>query len=86
VRQSLYSDAMASFSDERLQHESISFLQIFRDLNMADSPRPTKRRRTLQNSDEDEQQAIYQKLVMTVNGSSQDSPVVDLSGIHATIV
>jgi serine/threonine-protein kinase ATR len=62
------------------------FLTIaFRQMNLMDEERPTKRRRTLPETSEAESYDAYGELKVILNGSSPDSPVLHLTGLHQTV-
>lgn len=56
-------------------------VQVFQRLHL-DEERPVKRRKTSHESSEDISTLAYHQLIMQLNGSSQDSPVLNLSGLH----
>jgi serine/threonine-protein kinase ATR len=85
LRKELCESESGSFSDAQLSEESMPFMQTFRMLNLGDEERPTKRRKTLPEPTEDVNESVYQRLVMTLNGSTQDSPVLNLSNLHNII-
>jgi serine/threonine-protein kinase ATR len=86
LRDVLCSDERPIFSDIQLHEESLSTVKIFRDSNTVDEERPTKRQKVAKVSDQDECQASYKELVSFLNGSLEDSPSLELSGLHGTIV
>ncbi|KAF2791318.1 hypothetical protein K505DRAFT_376871 [Melanomma pulvis-pyrius CBS 109.77] len=86
MRNELCSDTSRSFSDIHLQDESMSAIKVFRDLNLVGEERPFKRQKTLLDTDLDISRVSYKELVMLVNGSSQDSAVLELTGLHDSIV
>jgi len=51
-------------------------------MNPMDEERPAKRRRTLPENAEDEKPDAYVELKMILNGSSPESPVLNLSDLH----
>lgn len=86
MRNELCSDTSRNFSNIRLQDESMSAIKVFRDLNLVGEERPSKRQKTLPDTDLDISRASYKELVILVNGSSQDSAVLELTGLHDSIV
>ena len=85
LRKELCESESESFSDAQLSEESIPIMRTFRMLNLGDEERPAKRRKTLPESTEDANESVYQRLVMLLNGSTQDSPVLNLSNLHNII-
>jgi serine/threonine-protein kinase ATR len=61
-------------------------MKTFRILNQGDEERPAKRRKTLPESTEDINESVWQRLVVTLNGSTQDSPVLNLSNLPNIIL
>lgn len=85
IRQKLRTDASASFTDANLLQDSALVLKTFRALNIdddEDKDRPVKRRRTIPDSSDDEEPSTYEQLMTLLNGSSQDSPVLNLANLH----
>jgi serine/threonine-protein kinase ATR len=82
MRKDLCTNTVGSFTDPQLLKESTTVAKIFRALNLGDDERPTKRRKTLPNSPEDVNESAYQNIVMLLNGSTQDSPVLSLANLH----
>ncbi|KAF2828831.1 hypothetical protein CC86DRAFT_319926 [Ophiobolus disseminans] len=83
ARKELCTNPSASFADPQLSNGAALILKSFRELNLGDGEdRPAKRRKTLPNSSEDVNEGVYQQLVRVLNGSSQDSPVLDLRNLH----
>jgi serine/threonine-protein kinase ATR len=60
-------------------------VKVFRELNAANEERPTKRQKISTELDQDENQASYKELVIFLSGSLEDSPSLELSGLHNTI-
>ncbi|KAL6169979.1 serine/threonine-protein kinase M1 [Exserohilum turcicum] len=85
LRKELCENETGSFSDAQLSEESASTVKAFRALNLGEESRPAKRRKKLPDSTEDINQSTYEQLVMTLNGSTQDSPVLNLSNLHNII-
>jgi serine/threonine-protein kinase ATR len=71
-----------NFLAEELKQEWALFAKTFRQTNPADEERPAKRRRTLPENAGDENPDAYGELKMILNGSSSESPVLDLSDLH----
>ncbi|KAF2178853.1 hypothetical protein K469DRAFT_598368 [Zopfia rhizophila CBS 207.26] len=86
LRNRLCSDASRGFSDGQLQLESASFIKTFRQLNITDRERPSKRQRLSMITDQDGPQILYHHFVRKVSSSTGDSPVPDLSGLHNSVV
>jgi len=83
ARNELCTNASGSFTDPQLLEGAASVLKSFRGLNLTDEEdRPVKRRKTLPDSSEDVNISVYEQLVMVLNGSTQDSPVLNLSDLH----
>jgi serine/threonine-protein kinase ATR len=85
LRKELCENESGGFSDLRLSEESGPVLKTFRALNLGDESRPAKRRKTLPDSAEDVNNSTYQRLVVVLNGSTEDSPVLNLSNLHNII-
>ncbi|KAF1837293.1 protein kinase rad3 [Decorospora gaudefroyi] len=85
LRKELCDSESGSFSDAQLSKESTSTVKKFRLSNLGDDERPSKRRKTLLDASEDINETTYEQLVMALNGSTQDSPVLNLSNIHHVI-
>jgi serine/threonine-protein kinase ATR len=49
---------------------------------MADDERSAKRRKTLPDFPNDINEGIYHELVTILNGSSQETPVLNISNLH----
>jgi serine/threonine-protein kinase ATR len=82
MRKGLCTNTVGSFTDPQLLKESTTVVKTFRALNLSDDERPAKRRKTLPNSSEDVNESAYQNIVMLLNGSAQDSPVLSLANLH----
>lgn len=50
-----------------------------------DEDRPAKRRKTMHESSEDANTSAYHQLTTLLNGSSRDSPILNLSNLHNII-
>jgi serine/threonine-protein kinase ATR len=85
LRRELCESESGSFSDAQLSRESMSIVKTFRVLNLGDEERPSKRQKTLPGSSKDINDSSYERLVMALNGSTQDSPVLNLSNLHNII-
>lgn len=85
IRQELRTDASSSFTDAQLLEDSALVLKTFRALNIddeEDKDRPVKRRRTIPDSSDDDGPAPYEQMMTLLNGSSQESPVLNLGNLH----
>jgi serine/threonine-protein kinase ATR len=85
LRKELCESESGGFSDAQLSEEFIPIMKTFRMLNLGDEERPAKRQKTLPESTEDVNESVYQRLVMLLNDSTQDSPVLNLSNLHNII-
>jgi serine/threonine-protein kinase ATR len=85
LRKELCENESGSFSNAQLSEESVSAVKAFRALNLGDGDRPAKRRKKLPESSEDINRYTYEQLVMTLNGSTHDSPVLSLSNLQNII-
>lgn len=76
-----------SFTDLRLTEDSHSTLKLFCELNFSDGAegRPAKRRRTKQELPEDINITAYEQLVMFLNGSVLESPVLNLTNLYNVV-
>jgi serine/threonine-protein kinase ATR len=86
LRKELCGSESGSFSDAQLSEDSMPIMKTFRILNQGDEERPAKRRKTLPESTEDINESVWQRLVVTLNGSTQDSPVLNLSNLPNIIL
>jgi serine/threonine-protein kinase ATR len=84
IRKELCEGATDSFSDARLSEESTPTMKAFRALNLGNEERPAKRRKTLPDTS-DINHTTYERLIMALNGSSHDSPILNLSNLHNII-
>lgn len=82
LRKELCENESGSFSDAQISEESASTVKTFRTLNLDVEDRPAKRRKTLPDSSDDTNKTMYERLAITLNGSTQDSPVLNLSNLH----
>ena len=85
LRKELCENESESFSDIELSEQSMPVVKTFRLLNLSNEERPAKRRKTLPNASEDINRSTYEQLVVSLNGSTQDSPVHNLSNLHNII-
>lgn len=73
------------FDNEELNDQSVDVISAFRTANKVDEQPPAKRRRTAPEPDSDAPVGVLTHLVTLLNGSSVDSPVLDLNGFHVAI-
>lgn len=85
LRKELCENESGSFLNAQISEESTSAVKAFRALNLGDEDRPAKRRKTLPESSENINHSTYERLVLTLNGSTQDSPVFNLANLQNTI-
>lgn len=85
LRKELCENEFGSFSDAQLSEESMSAVKAFRALNLGDGDRPAKRRKKLPESSEDVNQDALRRIMMSLNGSIHDSPVLFLSNAQDLI-
>jgi len=85
LRKELCENESASFSDIELSEQSTPLVKTFRSLNLSNEDRPAKRRKTSPDASEDINRSTYEQLVVLLNGSTQDSPVLNLSNLHNII-
>lgn len=87
TRRELCTDASKGFTDPQLLDDSAALLQTFRSLNSGDNDdRPAKRRKTLSESASGNiNRSMYEQLMVHLNGSFQDSPVLNLANLHNII-
>ncbi|KAF2644722.1 hypothetical protein P280DRAFT_390394 [Massarina eburnea CBS 473.64] len=80
-------DASKKSSSEELNQDffSMSVVRTFRQMNIVEQEPPAKRRRTLPEVEENECFNMYEQLVMTLNGSTSESPVLNLSNLHQIV-
>lgn len=84
LRALLCSDTAQPFESDELNQVSIKVLKNFRARNEAQEEPPAKRRRTVPEREQDTSD-IENHLVMMLNGSSSESPVLHLKDLHITI-
>lgn len=82
LRKGIYANDSGGFSDIQLLEQSASVVQTFRELNLGGEDRPAKRRKTLPESEETTDTSTYERMIMVLNGSTQESPVLDLTDLH----
>jgi serine/threonine-protein kinase ATR len=81
IRKELCESDTGSFSNAQLTDESTQILKAFRVLNLGSEERPTKRRKTLPDTS-DINRTTYERLMMVLNDSTYDSPILNLSNLH----
>jgi serine/threonine-protein kinase ATR len=81
IRRELCESATDSFSNAQVSEASTPVLKAFRVLNSENEERPAKRRKTLPDTS-DINHTTYERLVMALNGSTHDSPILNLSNLH----
>lgn len=84
-REELRVNESGGISDPQVSEESMSVVKSFSSINLGDEDRPAKRRKTLPDASEDINHSTYRQLVIALNGSTQESPVLNLSNLHSTI-
>ncbi|KAH4967839.1 hypothetical protein HBI26_107510 [Parastagonospora nodorum] len=86
LRKELCTNPLGAFPNPQVFGEATAVLKTFRALNLGDEDdRPIKRRKTLPDSSEDINELTYKQLVIVLNGSSQESPVLNLRNLHNII-
>lgn len=87
MRKELCVNESGSFSDAILTDEAVAITKAFRLVNLGDEDRPAKRRKLLPDSieNQDFNALTFGKLVVSLNGSTQESPVINLSNLHNII-
>jgi serine/threonine-protein kinase ATR len=86
VRKELCTNAFGAFPNPQILEVATAVLKTFRALNFdEEDDRPAKRRKTLPESSEDVNESIYRQMVVKLSGSTQDSPVLNLSNLHNII-
>ncbi|KAF9697303.1 hypothetical protein EKO04_004887 [Ascochyta lentis] len=81
LREELCSEGAASFTTAQVAEDATKCVQVFQRMHL-DEERPAKRRKTLHESSEDVNTSAYHQLTISLNGSSQDSPILNLSDLH----
>ncbi|KAF2633644.1 hypothetical protein BU25DRAFT_381226 [Macroventuria anomochaeta] len=84
LREELCSNGAASFMSAQIAEDATKCIQVFQRTNLVED-RPAKRRKTLHESSEDANTSAYHELTILLNGSSQDSPILNLSNLHNII-
>jgi serine/threonine-protein kinase ATR len=72
------------FLNNELNEASTRVVSFFREKHKSSEEPPAKRRRTVPEQN-NSQSDILNHLMMTLNGSSSDSPVLDLKDFHLLI-
>jgi serine/threonine-protein kinase ATR len=85
IRKELCINPAASFTNPQLFIDSTSVVKTFQILNTSTDEPPAKRRKTLPEFSEDTSTSIYEQLVVFMNGSIHESPVLNLANLHNTI-
>ena len=87
LRTHLCSASGPCFLSEVLDEDpvSMSLATTFCEINTQELEPPAKRRRTLPDGGEDEKFSTYDEIVMKLNGSISDSPVLNLSSLDQII-
>ncbi|UPX14348.1 Non-specific serine/threonine protein kinase [Ascochyta rabiei] len=81
LREELCSEGAASFTTAQLAEDATKCVQVFQSMHL-DDERPAKRRKILHQSSKDVNTSAYHQLTMLLNGSSQESPILNLSNLH----
>ncbi|KAL5418072.1 hypothetical protein PMIN06_006043 [Paraphaeosphaeria minitans] len=81
----LSSETGRPFDDEELNDQSVHVINAFRTANKGDEQPPAKRRRTAPEPDSDAPVDVLNQLVLLLNGSSAESPVMDLKDFHVSV-
>lgn len=84
LRDELRFNGAASFTSNHIAEDSTKCIQVFQKMHLHED-RPTKRRKTLHESSEDANITAYHELTLLLNGSSEDSPILTLAGLHQII-
>lgn len=74
----------ASFTSVQIAEDATKCVQVFQRMHL-NGDRPAKRRKTLHESSEDANTSAYHQLTILLNGSSQDSPILNLSNLNQII-
>jgi serine/threonine-protein kinase ATR len=82
IRKELCESDAGNFSTPQLTEESKQILKAFRVLNLGSEERPTKRQKTLPDTS-DINHTTYERLMVVLNGSTYDSPILNLSNLHS---
>ncbi|CAO2647756.1 Nn.00g086780.m01.CDS01 [Neocucurbitaria sp. VM-36] len=85
LRKEICTNESGSFSDAQLVEQSASVVQTFRGMNLGDEDRPAKRRKTLPEPAENTNVSTYEQMMIVLNGSTQESPVLNLANLHNII-
>lgn len=88
LRQDLCDNGAKSFSAAQIGLQSYPVFQEFKISNFSDGDRPVKRRKTQPEpvEDGDVNTSVYEQLVTTLCGSTQESPALDLTNLHNIIL
>lgn len=84
-RNYLIQNGVESFENARALDDASTVVQAFCALNMCDDDRPAKRRKTFPEPGKHVSDRFYERLVMKLNGSSQESPVYSLHNVQNVI-
>jgi serine/threonine-protein kinase ATR len=84
LREKLYIEGTSSFASAQIAGDAAKCIEIFQTLYL-DEERPAKRRKTRHESSEDINTSTYHELTRLLNGSTQESPVFNLSNLHSIV-
>ncbi|ORX98750.1 hypothetical protein BCR34DRAFT_142938 [Clohesyomyces aquaticus] len=86
VSNKIHNEGTAAFPLREMEDGAAIVVENFQSLDLVDNARPAKRRRITHGVEDERPRAIYNSIVMLINGSTQDSPDLELSNIHNSIV
>jgi serine/threonine-protein kinase ATR len=85
LRAALCSGSSEIFQDNQLKSDASTVLDIFRELNIVDRERATKRRRITDRTMQGDYHVPYNQLIARVK-QNEENPAPQLSGLHESIV
>ena len=85
LRKELCENESGGFLNAQLSEESTSSVKAFRALNLGDEDRPAKRQKTLPGSLDRTNTAVYNRIIMILNGSTPDAPILNTTDLVNTI-
>lgn len=81
LRAELCVHGAASFTSAKVAENATKCVEVFQKMHL-DEERPAKRRKISHDLSEDVNTSAYHKITMLLNGSSQDSPILNLSRLR----
>lgn len=84
LRKELCTNGAASFTSVQIAEDATKCVEDFQRMHLGEN-RPAKRRKTQHKPSGDANISAYHELMILLNGSSQESPVLNLSNLHNVV-